>query len=118
MLLLRGTYSTLFNASAASQFGQTSWTYQVQLASAPSVNFMAQGSAPTTNCPGSTASPSAAKGQLCVYEVNFTNRTFVCIYAPGPNVCSASDVFGAGIEITSVAAGLTFSFGTWAVTAP
>jgi hypothetical protein len=53
-----------------------------------------------------------------VYERAGTNLSLICILSPGTSACGASDVFGAGIEFSSAGAGVSFSFGTWAVTAP
>jgi hypothetical protein len=119
---LRGTYGLYFYAAAANQQDTAFFSFPVPLASAPAapvVNYIPALGAPTTNCPGSGASPAAAPGQLCVYATNELNVTLLCIVAPGANLCNASDVFGAGILIGAKAGPApVYSFGTWAVTAP
>ena len=77
------------------------------------------GSAPTASCPGSAAAPSAAPGNLCVYESHAFNHTSVTVVDPVSGAPGAS-AFGAGLlfrddTITGAGDGST---GTWAVTAP
>jgi hypothetical protein len=118
---LVGNFVILQQTTAAGQGAQTSISFQVPLASAPAAppaNFIPAGGAPTSNCPGSPTNPTAAAGQLCLYERNMTNRIFAAIFSVANNAAGVSDTWGAGFAIASVAAGVTGSRGTWAVTAP
>jgi hypothetical protein len=111
-----GTFGT---AAGADMWGAI--TFPQRLASAPAApdaNFIAPGGASTTNCPGSVANPQAATGQLCLYARTCTRATFQCIFAGSTGSCTTADAHGAGLWLTSSAAGDAFCYGTWAVTAP
>jgi hypothetical protein len=116
---LTGTYAVAGNGA----FFVCPIQFQVPLASAPSApaaNFIPAGGASTTNCPGTATSPAALPGNLCVYEAAASgiNRTLDCIGAASTGTCNASDTFGATIGFFPAGAGSSFSYGTWAVTAP
>jgi hypothetical protein len=121
---LTGTYAIEFMPTAASQEGTTGITFQVPLASAPGAvrgtNIIPVGGTATAHCPGSSANPTAAAGQVCLYEGFNSNVSDRCIAnVAGTWLCDASAKFGASVWITSAAAGTrTVSVGTWAVTAP
>jgi hypothetical protein len=116
---LTGTYAA--TGSGNSAFFASAILFQIPLvsaASAPAANFILMGGASTTNCPGTAVNPTALPGNLCVYETGSANRTLTCIGAASTGACNASDTFGAVIGFLPAAAGNSFSFGTWAVTAP
>jgi hypothetical protein len=88
-------------------------SYQFPLAASPTTNVIAIGGGPTANCPGTSANPQAAPGNLCVYQTRN----------------DSSDSLSANNEIedgrlgallfASVSDNSDFQFnGTWAVTAP
>jgi hypothetical protein len=117
---LRGNYGVEVNAAAGGARGVSTFSFGFTLASAPAVNFIPSGGASTTNCPGSSSNPLALAGQLCVYETfNNGNVGFSCIVRMGGSyACGLADPWGAGLFLTSTAAGQATSVGSWAVTAP
>lgn len=113
----RGIWGVWFNATGVNNFGYPTISFPLPLASAaasPNANFIT--GTPTTNCPGSAASPSAAAGQLCAYASWCQNATLQC-FADGTG-CSTTATTGATLSLQSVGAGIVNCFGTWAVTAP
>ena len=120
---LKGTYAIDFPAAGAGQEGTSAISFPIPLASAPSADFaniIPAGGAATANCPGSSASPSAAAGNVCVYEANAVNIASRCMAGvAGAWSCGAAAPFGTTMWVTATAAGSrTVSVGTWAVTAP
>jgi len=116
---LRGNYGVEVNAAAANARGVSTFSFGFTLASPPVANFIAAGGASTTNCPGTSGNPQALAGQLCVYESYTTNVGSRCVVRTGANyACGVSDPWGAGLFLTSTAAGTTVSVGSWAVTVP
>lgn len=93
---------------------ETGITYQIPLAAAPAFNDIAPGGASTPACPGSAAAPSAAPGNLCLYETIRTGATGLTQISP-----TQVRRFGAVLFATSVANGASYEVdGVWAVTAP
>jgi len=115
---LRGTWGAGGAATAAAIDMVQLFTFNPPLASAPTGNFIPQGGASTAACPGSVTNPTATPGNLCVYESTGTNRTFICTVKPSLVTSCGTDAWGAGVVVSSNAAGQYFSYGTWAVTAP
>jgi len=116
-----GTYAADGTAPSTAVVNVTaSISFPIPLASAPTPNFMAQGAVPTTNCPGSASAPTAAAGQLCVYEAADRGVGTVILYTPLAGTAPASAPGGVAVFIESNATGQVdfFSSGTWAVTAP
>jgi len=129
-----GTPGTNFSVTAVLLSGQTetgiygasangvtrisdSVNFRIPLAAAldkPHVQFLAAGSAATTNCPGAGR---AAGGYLCIYEKAGSNRTFVDTLDPATGT-SGSGPSGFLIYFTSVITAPAFSYGTWAATVP
>ena len=104
--------------------GQHSWlsdaiNFRIPLSTdlpASSVHFVASGGS-NSNCPGSAANPKAAVGHLCVYESSWANREFGEIFQGvygGGGVNSRGFVIYFGVPN----AGGSWSYGSWAVTAP
>ncbi len=113
---VRGFFGIGFTADAGSEYHETYIAFGFTLASAPVAHFIAQGAAVPAECPGTSGDPQALPGHLCVYEDNSGNVT-------GQDVCSStlcpgSTPFGSQYRVFSLAAGLVWSRGTWAVTAP
>jgi hypothetical protein len=116
---LRGVYELDFVAATADETEGGSFNFPLSLASAPKVEVVGVGGSSTANCPGAVAKPEAKPGFLCVYkdsEDNASGGIAICDAdcAPDP---SAMQV-GAVLYLVSIAAGRTYSDGTWAVTAP
>ena len=98
------------------------------LSSAPTPEAVDVAGSPTADCPGTTASPSAAPGKLCFYlTVRSGNLETTGFYTLGPGMTSEdaptgtdgrSDPFGTQLYAKSTASGRMEIDGTWAVTAP
>jgi hypothetical protein len=135
---LVGTYAArgTSNGNLTAPTGQTAVaaiSFSIPLASPPQVGMLRQagmgepGDPSATRCPGSAAAPSAAPGELCIYE---TSR-IINGSPPTPDICQAGGLVcsntGAGVSSTEGVV-LQFhpslvnqnygSYGTWAVTAP
>lgn len=67
----------------------------------PMPNFLANGAAPTTHCPGSPNSPTAAPGQLCIYESADFGRGTVVLYSPLTGGGPAAALGGVAVLIPS-----------------
>ena len=109
---LRGHYHIeLDGVKPASHIG-AGYSYQFPLASAPNGHVIAEGGAPTAECPGNVKEPRAAPGNLCVYES--ANNSDVQSLEIG----SESDRFGFGLLLNAKeeSTGI-WSIGSWAVTA-
>jgi hypothetical protein len=86
-------------------------SYQIPLSFVPTVNVIKAGGASTGTCPGTSENPSAAAGNLCIYE----EREDVELQAEN-NVAKGHFGFMAFAEVS---AGKDYEDnGTWAVTAP
>jgi hypothetical protein len=118
---MRGTYMIGFSATGANQYAEDGYTFQQQLRSNPTaVHFIPLSGTPPSACPGTGAFPRAARGHLCLYEnagFNVDPGSFI-IASPVTNTAGQSSRWGFRLEIRSAGAGLFFSGGTWAVTAP
>ncbi len=81
------------------------------LPSKPVLRVIQSGQTPPAECPGTFVFPQANAGYLCVYEEGKRNTS------SGPGVYIVYRT-GANMDLTSAGAGLSYSHGTWAVTAP
>jgi hypothetical protein len=106
---LRGAFNLGGTATAIGQLANTSISFVFTLASAPTVQVVAAGTAtPPANCPGTVALPQAKPGFLCVFEAQDASVTGVQV--------NGSERTGGTIFVNATATGVFFSFGTWAVT--
>jgi len=119
---LFGAFSSVgFTSEPSSQhFSYTAVSFPAPLAAAPVAHFMFKEQAPTTECPGSPAEPTAAPGNLCVYESGQSSDATPTIDEPGHPGTQGASRFG---FLVADAPGFKgdFSFGawgSWAVTAP
>lgn len=71
---LKGHYHLELDGTKAGVLAQ-GYSYAFPLASAPNTHFIAQGSTPPAECPGTAEDPKAASGNLCVYEKNTSNSS-------------------------------------------
>lgn len=115
---LVGNYYIDNKAAAANEYASDSISFEIPLASAPTPHVILKGGTAPAQCPGSVTNPQATPGNLCVYEGDSSNRTFVNVRNELTGADAADDPFGAGIWEYSAAAGESISGGTWAVTAP
>jgi hypothetical protein len=119
---LRGSWVVSGTAAAAGEASEDSVPFPFPLASAPSVHFVADSTAPPAECSGSVSDPQAAAGNLCVYQsAVHVSVTGVAVFNPLLDTASAanrSSRFGFSVRATSSGSGSIRTSGTWAVTAP
>jgi hypothetical protein len=114
---LRGWFNFDTVAANAGDINGGNISFGFSLASAPAVQIIPVGGPSTAQCPGSVASPSAASGNLCLYESTLFNVSMV--NTCGASACTgtnSSDPFGAEVFVHATAAGRFYVDGTWAVT--
>jgi len=112
----RGAYgfaSTRFEASTPGNAYEPGFetSYPIPLPFAPTINVIKIGGPATANCPGSVSSPTAAPGNLCVYEQR-EDATLSVENAP------AEGRFGFLVFAVTAEGENYENHGTWAVTAP
>ena len=109
---LRGNFSVAGTNDAAGDFvDESSISFAIPLASAPTFISRAPGSPPNAACPGTPAQPEAAPGNACFYETVLVNTTGVLAFRnPGR--------FGTSFFTPATAIGSYLARGRWAVTAP
>lgn len=117
----KGVYSAYGGGPAGSAMSD-SISFRVPLSadiSGGNVHWDAQGGgvADPTNCPGTSAAPQAAAGHLCLYETSFINRTFAPVLDPAANAEGAGQL-GFSVAFSIPTNGASWSYGSWAVTAP
>jgi hypothetical protein len=118
---LRGNWMANGIATSAGQPAYDPVEFVFRFASAPTAYILAPGAAATTECPGTLAAPEASPGSLCLYtfsSINVANR-YTC--NPLNNTCGFSpsiytNRYGTVIRVDATAAGLFYSWGTWAAT--
>jgi hypothetical protein len=92
-------------------------TFPIPLAAAldaAHVHFMTSGT--TSACPGSSASPAAASGHLCLYRAQSALTTFGAIFPQSSGTGSGADRHGFGIWFSTSGTSPAWNYGTWAVT--
>lgn len=95
-------------------FAASAQMFPVPLPFAPAAHYV---TSPTARCPGSAAHPSAAPGNLCVYQAGSENVSAVTIFKDaGPG--TGADRWGFSAVPTSAGRGPGAVWGSWAVTAP
>jgi hypothetical protein len=95
---------------------ETSISFQIPLAAAPTLNVIPVGGPSTGACPGTASTPSAAGGNLCIYESQIVGTTgFVLSDGLNPGGVTRFGVFGL---LGASGSGDYIARGTWAVTAP
>lgn len=110
---IRGTYEFDGHAAAAGALvGGDSISFVYTLPSTPIVRFIQQGTTPPPECPGTSSSPKANPGYLCIYEISRFN-----MQAGYPTFYNQSPV-GAAVYGYAAGSGEAYSGGTWAVTVP
>jgi hypothetical protein len=113
-----GTYEAGADTATADEAWGTI-SFPIPLNSPPTPNIVLAGGSPTAACPGSVTAPTAAPGQLCVYEGFENNRSSAEFLNPESDAPGHASRFGAELLIKPAGgAGNLFSIGTWAVTAP
>ena len=124
---LRGTFGMYGHGEIDNgiEITSESVSFQIPLASAPSVKVVQQGTASAPpECPGTAANPTAAPGWLCIYENRAQNQrsgSYPSVVAPGSGFSPSASRFGASLIVHGQASGTDWFYwseGTWAVTAP
>lgn len=111
---VRGTWSVVGDASAPNRFLGSSISFGVTFRHVPTVHFIAEGTTPPTGCSGTAAAPQAAPGNVCIFQAQDINATFVDTY-DGPGQSGASP-FGVSLYFSSLADAYVFEYGSWAAT--
>jgi hypothetical protein len=114
---LRGTFAVRGTAAAGGEESVAAISFGFSLTAAPIPNFVFAGAASTTACPGTAAAPTAAPGQLCIYEASTLNTTTRGEFDAVSGNDNTTTTFGAAVFADSTAAGAYRTRGSWAVTA-
>jgi hypothetical protein len=112
--LIRGTFALGGTATAASQPFSDSLPFGTTLSAAPTVHYIKSTDPVPAGCSGTATAPSAAAGNLCVFEAAGINVTIRDIDNANGSHPFASP-FGANVWAYSTAAGAVFVYGSWAV---
>ena len=96
---------------------ETSISFQIPLAAAPAFHIIPVGGPSTGACPGTANNPSAAPGNLCIYESTLVNTTGFSL-PDGLNPVSGPTRFGLPGLLGASTNGDYIARGAWAVTAP
>jgi hypothetical protein len=116
---LRGVWQISGYASAASQYTDTQVSFDFPFASAPvPVIVTATSNQDPAACTGSVASPTAAKGFVCIYVTSETNVGSLSTVSAATNEIGTATKYGWGIYEGSAGVGNIVVNGTWAATAP
>ena len=116
---LRGAFAANGYADAKDEIVSDSISFGIALASAPTAHFIRVGDPAVPECPGTAAAPEAKPGNLCIYEGHEQGVDDVH-YRDAVTGIRDQDIRAFGAEITAFSseAGVYFSTGSWAVTAP
>jgi hypothetical protein len=110
-----GTWAVAIPTPKTGAFSPIS--FNIPLATAPTVNVIAKGGASTPSCPGKVAAPAAASGSLCVYTSTNDNITMSVI---DPSLeggaLGKAGPWGAVLNPFTEATAPGVAYGTWAVT--
>jgi hypothetical protein len=96
---------------------ETSISFPIPLAAAPAFHIIPVGGPSTGACPGTANTPSAAPGNLCIYESTLVNTTGFSL-PDGLNPVSGPTRFGLPGLLGASTNGDYIARGAWAVTAP
>jgi hypothetical protein len=119
-LTLRGVYRVAGGQATApaGTLAADSLTFAMPLTFGPAAHIVLVGAAPPAQCPGTATAPSAAPGNLCVYEAAAVNAAGQAMVDPSTNLLGEASRYGAAVLAVSNEPGFFVSTGTWAVTAP
>jgi hypothetical protein len=117
---VRGAYTLVGTAAAAGTLATDSISFGFVLAAPPTDHFIPVAGPANAGCPGTAAAPEASPGHLCVYEAKRINAAVPATIDPvtGTGTSGSVRAYGAAVLTKSIAGGLFFSGGSWAVTAP
>ncbi len=107
----------VFVGRGTSPYQDVPISFPLPLNAAPAVRVLASGNT-TADCAGSAASPTAAKGHLCVYETTNTSKKTGVAVDPATGQEDVAGRFGLFLFFEGTAGNDNAIYGTWAVTAP
>ncbi len=111
-----GTWSGDLGEAATTGVSYSSISFDIPLAAPPESSIIGLGGSSTPECPGTVAKPSASSGHLCIYTAQLVSANE---FQFDPNQVGGSpgaDVFGTIVVLSRTASGLSYGYGTWAVT--
>ena len=117
---MRGDFAVTGSGGAGSGPYLTPVQFGFQLPAAlgaTQVHFIPVGGPVPAGCAGTAINPDAAAGHLCLFERSQSNRSVNGIFQSSGTAVGA-DRTGAVLATSNVAAGISYSAGTWAVRAP
>jgi hypothetical protein len=100
--------------SGGASIAYASISFQFPLAAAPTTTFIAAGTTPPAQCPGTVAEPKASPGNLCIY-VSASAGGFQGYFSPTVGSNFTPSRFGVVVFDNTTD---PYTYGTWAVTAP
>ncbi len=110
---LTGTVGSAGHQASGGDFiDETAISFQIPLASAPTLHLVPEGGPPTAQCPGTAQAPKAQPGSLCIYAELLSGATEVEF---GSLTRFGATLFLEDLEPAPVDYELE---GVWAVTAP
>ena len=116
---LQGAYYLGWTAPSAVPIGITAISFGIPLASAPKPRWVLIGSTAPPECGGSVTAPTAAPGNLCIYEGAKANIGAQVMIDPATSAAgTTARPYGIGLLGRAASAGDFYSTGVWAVTAP
>jgi hypothetical protein len=120
---LKGSWSLgQVNALAAEEPLYLSISFDIPLASGPTVRYVKASGGNAAGCGGTVSEPAAESGNICVYAASEENLNVPRALNGFSNLVEATNnvspdgTSGAVIKGLTVAAGATSAYGTWAVT--
>jgi hypothetical protein len=109
-MTVRGRFYML-GAPGANNYNADSISFGFQLNASPIGHYIKTGTAAPAECPGTYVQPEAAAGHLCVYENDTGNTT-------ASRTLDQLTKTGSGVYSQVAGAGHSYTYGSWAVTAP
>ncbi|UUZ60352.1 hypothetical protein [Nocardioides sp. B-3] len=112
--LIRGTYDIIGYSNGAGAELADNLSFGWTLSAAPITHYINDGAIPPAGCSGTVSAPNASPGHLCVFEAqsNLANQRRTINATGSYNPASP---FGAGVTVTTTAAGNVYVYGSWAV---
>jgi hypothetical protein len=121
-ITLEGSYDIYKGVATSGEFLSNVISFGFQMAAPLDAIWVPAGGPSPPHCSGSAASPTADAGYLCIYESIARNAALYLVLEPEsdpPGTYGVSGRWGAVLFVQAAAtAGLTYSIGTWAATAP
>ncbi len=97
----------------------TAITFQIPLSAAldeTHVHFVPEGTSLPPACPGKASAPTAASGNLCVYQTSHGGTTFGNIFPESTGSGTGADLDGFGLYFNAGGTTGDWDYGSWAVT--